>query len=55
MPFELGGHEAYATRLLPNERMADCFVRFEGSMPSRCSAWTRRASLTLPKTAVPLE
>lgn len=29
MPFELGGHETYATRLLPGERMADCFVRFE--------------------------
>ena len=29
MPFELGGHEAYATRLMPGERMVDCFVRFE--------------------------
>ena len=30
LPFELGGHEAYATRLLPGERMSDYFVRFEG-------------------------
>ena len=31
MPFELGGHEAYETRLLPGERMADYYVRFEGA------------------------
>ena len=31
MPFELGGHEAYATRLLPGEHMADYFARFEGA------------------------
>lgn len=55
MPFELGGHEAYATRLLPNERMADCFVRFEGLDAIEMFGMDEAGILTLPKTAVPLE
>lgn len=55
MPFELGGHEAYATRLLPNERMADCFVRFEGLDAIEMFGMNEAGILTLPKTAVPLE
>lgn len=55
MPFELGGHEAYATRLLPNEHMADCFVRFEGLDAIEMFGMDEAGILTLPKTAVPLE
>ena len=57
MPFELGGHEAYATRLLPNERMADYFVRFEGVGVKGLEMFgmDEAGILTLPKTAVPLE
>ena len=57
MPFELGGHEAYATLLLPNERMADYFVRFEGVGVKGLEMFgmDEAGILTLPKTAVPLE
>ncbi len=55
MPFELGGHEAYATRLLPGERMADCFVRFEGVDAIEMFGMDEAGILTLPKIEVPLE
>lgn len=55
MPFELGGHEAYATRLLPGERMADSFVRFEGVDAIEMFGMDEAGILTLPKVEVPLE
>lgn len=55
MPFELGGHEAYATRLLPGERMADYFVRFEGVDAIEMFGMDEAGILTLPKIEVPLE
>lgn len=55
MPFELGGHEAYATRLLPGEHMADCFVRFEGLDAVEMFGMDAAGILTLPKIEVPLE
>lgn len=55
MPFELGGHEAYATRLLPGEHMADYFVRFEGLDAIEMFGMDESGILTLPKTTVPLE
>lgn len=55
MPFELGGHEAYAMRLLPGEHMADCFVWFEGLDELEMFGMDESGILTLPKTTVPLE
>ena len=55
LPFELGGHEAYATRLLPGERMSDYFVRFEGVDVLEMFGMDEAGILTLPKVEVPLE
>lgn len=55
LPFELGGHEAYATRLLPGEHMADYFVRFEGLETIEMFGMDEAGILTLPKIEVPLE
>ena len=55
MPFELGGHEAYATRLMPGERMVDCFVRFEDIDKLEMFGMDEAGILTLPKIEVPLE
>lgn len=57
MPFEQGGHEAYATRLLPGEHMADYFVRFEGASAGTIEMFgmDEAGILTLPKIEVPLE
>ena len=55
MPFELGGHEAYATRLLPGERMADYYVRFEGADALGMFDMDEEGILALPKIEVPLE
>lgn len=57
MPFELGGHEAYATRLLPGEHMADYFVHFEGASAGVIEMFgmDEAGILTLPKIEVPLE
>lgn len=55
MPFELGGHEAYATRLLPGERMADYFVRFESIDAIEMFGMDESGILTLPKIEVPLD
>ena len=49
MPFELGGHEAYATRLMPGERMVDCFVRFEDIDKLEMFGMDEAGILTLPK------
>ncbi|WP_232050822.1 aldose 1-epimerase family protein [Arabiibacter massiliensis] len=55
MPFELGGHEAYATRLLPGEHMADYFVRFEDLDAIEMFDMDASGILTFPKIEVPLE
>ena len=55
MPFELGGHEAYATHLLPGEHMSDYFVRFEGLDAIEMFGMDAEGILTLPKIRVPLE
>ena len=55
MPFELGGHEAYETRLLPGERMADYYVRFEGADAHGMFDMDEEGILALPKIEVPLE
>ena len=55
MPFELGGHEAYETRLLPGERMADYYVRFEGADALGMYDMDEEGILALPKIEVPLE
>lgn len=67
LPFEVGGHEAYATRLLPGETMEDYYVRFgaadEGAdeadgMWVDCAemfAMDEGGILDVPKIAVPLE
>lgn len=55
MPFELGGHEAYATRLLPGEHMSDYHVRFEGLDKIEMFGMDEAGILTLPKIEVPLE
>lgn len=55
MPFEVGGHEAYATRLLPGECMADYCVRFAGLDAIEMFGMDESGILTLPKIKVPLE
>ena len=55
LPFELGGHEAYATRLLPGEHMADYFARFEGADALEMFGMDGEGILALPKIEVPLE
>ena len=55
MPFELGGHEAYETRLLPGARMADYYVRFEGADALGMFDMDEEGILALPKIEVPLE
>lgn len=54
MPFELGGHEAYATRLEPGEGMVDYCVRFEGLDAIEMFGMDEAGILDLPKIAVPL-
>lgn len=55
MPFEVGGHEAYAVRLLPGERMADYFVRFEGLDCLEAFGMDERGILSLPKERIELD
>lgn len=57
MPFELGGHEAYAICLLPGEHTSDYYVRFgETSEENNFEAFQMDAEgiLQLLKVAVPL-
>ncbi len=55
MPFEIGGHEAYAVRLLPGERMADYFVRFEGLDHLEAFGMDEQGVLSLPKERIALD
>ena len=64
MPFEIGGHEAYATCLEPGETMADYFVSFGAAGAGASGAELDRIEmfamdsdgiLGLPKISVPLE
>lgn len=65
MPFEIGGHEAYATRLLPDETQDDYYVTFgaadgksdEGIDGTRMAMFSMDDDgvLGLPKIPLPLE
>lgn len=67
LPFEIGGHEAYATCLLPGETMEDyyvCFGAADKGADEAAGVWVDRAEmfamdedgiLDVPKIAVPLE
>ena len=67
LPFEIGGHEAYATCLLPGETMEDYYVCFGAADKGADEAdgmWVDRAEmfamdedgiLDVPKIVVPLE
>lgn len=55
MPFEIGGHEAYAVCLAPGETIADCSVRFEGAERLEMFSMDEGGILGLPKIDVPLE
>ena len=55
MPFEIGGHEAYAVRLLAGERMADYFVRFEGLDHLEAFGMDEQGILSLPKMRIELD
>ena len=67
LPFEIGGHEAYATCLLPGETMEDYYVCFGAAdkgadgadgMWADCAemfAMDEDGILDVPKIAVPLE
>ena len=67
LPFEIGGHEAYATCLLPGETMGDYYVRFgaaDKGADEAAGVWVDRAEmfamdedgiLDVPKIVVPLE
>lgn len=44
MPYEIGGHDAYRTTLLPGETMADYAIQFPVRTPSIPSAWMSSAS-----------
>lgn len=56
MPFELGGHEAYALLLTPGERSADYYVQIGSGQLSRVEAYQMDAEgiLQLPKVKIPL-
>lgn len=56
MPFEIGGHEAYATHLMPGETMADYFIQFEGNPTSiEMFGMDETGILSLPKIPVTLD
>lgn len=55
MPFEVGGHEAYNTTLLPGETMADYSIQFEGMDHLEPYAMDESGMLDLPKGNLPLE
>lgn len=58
LPFELGGHEAYATLLKPGECMSDYYVRFAG-LAGETSVevydMDEAGILRVPKRVIPLE
>lgn len=55
MPFELGGHDAYRTTLMPGETMADYAIAFEGVDHLEPFAMDEIGTLDLPKGNIPLE
>lgn len=55
MPFELGGHDAYRTTLMPGETMADYAIAFEGVDHLEPFAMDETGTLNLPKGNIPLE
>ena len=55
MPFELGGHEAYATTLFPGEQMADYAIAFEGLVSLTPFAMDAQGIIGLPKKEIPLQ
>lgn len=55
MPFELGGHDAYRTTLIPGETMADYAIAFEGLDHLEPFAMDETGTLDLPKGNIPLE
>lgn len=55
MPFELGGHDAYRTTLIPGETMADYAIAFEGLDHLEPFAMDESGTLDLPKGNIPLE
>lgn len=54
MPFELGGHDAYCTTLMPGETMADYAVAFEGCDHLEPFGMDANGVLELPKRHIPL-
>lgn len=56
MPFEIGGHEAYATHLLPDETMSDYYIAFESAPGSlEMFSMDEKGILSLPKIPVMLD
>lgn len=55
MPFELGGHDAYRTTLIPGETMADYAIAFEGVDHLEPFAMDETGTLDLPKRHISLE
>ena len=56
MPFEIGGHEAYSTEILPGETAADYAVRFYGTDAVEPFGMEEGSGmLTLPKSRIPLQ
>ncbi len=55
MPFELGGHDAYRTTLIPGETMGDYAIAFEGVDHLEPFAMDETGTLDLPKGHIPLE
>ena len=55
MPFELGGHEAYATTLRPGEQMKDYAVAFEGLDHLEPFSMDECGMMDLPKGRIPLQ
>lgn len=54
MPFELGGHDAYRTTLMPGETMDDYAVAFEGCDHLEPFGMDANGVLELPKGHIPL-
>lgn len=56
MPFEVGGHEAYATQLSPGETMADYYIKFDEICDSlEMFGIDESGILQLPKISIPLD
>ncbi len=55
LPFELGGHDAYRTTLVPGETMADYAISFEELEQLEPFGMDADGMLSLPKGCIPLE